>query len=100
MIRIVIENIVLFLMPTFAYLAYVIVNRRMTPPDANADGSQTGAGSAGLLDDAPLLYLFAAGVFLVVVTLVMFGSTTGGKPDQTYRPPVLKDGRIEPGHVE
>ena len=29
-----------------------------------------------------------------------FGSRTGGIPGQTYTPPSLKDGRIEPGHLD
>lgn len=96
MIRIVIENVLLFLLPTLLYVAYVAVMRSTAP-----DGSVPEAGAArpGLLDDAPLLYLFAAGVGLVLVMLVAFGSTSGGKPNQSYTPPSIKDGRIEPGHT-
>jgi TRAP-type mannitol/chloroaromatic compound transport system permease small subunit len=97
MIRILVENLLLFLLPTFLYLAYVFFNRATSEKDENGD---TAAAAGGLLDDAPLLYLFAAGVFLVVATLVVFGSNTGGKPNQPYVPPAIKDGRIEPGHVE
>ena len=43
---------------------------------------------------------FVAGAALVVITLVSFGSVTGGKPGQVYTPPSFKDGRIEPGHIE
>jgi len=53
-----------------------------------------------VLDDAPLIWLFVAGAALVVITLVSFGSVTGGKPGQVYTPPAFKDGRIEPGHIE
>jgi hypothetical protein len=96
MIRIVIENIFLFLLPTFVYLAYVLLTR----PAAGTGGGKGEVNTrGGLLEDAPLLYLFAAGVFLVVATLVMFGSNTGGRPNQGYTPPAMKDGRIEPGHV-
>jgi hypothetical protein len=88
MIRIVIENILLFLLPTIIYVAYVYMTR------------DEKSGPARLLDDAPLVWLFAAGAVLMLVTLVIFGSTTGGKPGQTYTPPVLKDGHIEPGHLD
>jgi hypothetical protein len=37
---------------------------------------------------------------LVVVTLIAFGSTTGGKPGQSYQPPELRDGQIEPGRLQ
>jgi hypothetical protein len=89
MIRIVIENILLFLLPTIVYVAYVYLTR---------DDEKLGA--ARVLDDAPLIWLFIAGAVLMLVTLVTFGSMSGGKPGQTYTPPVLKDGRIEPGHVD
>ena len=88
MIRIVIENILLFLLPTFIYVAYVYMTRDEKPE------------AARVLDDAPLVWLFMAGAVLMVVTLVTFGSMTGGQPGQTYTPPVLEDGRIVPGHVD
>ncbi len=88
MIRIVIENLLLFLLPTIIYIAYVYMTRDEKP------------GPTRVLDDAPLVWLFAAGAALMLVTLVIFGSMTGGTPGQTYTPPVLKDGRIEPGHVD
>jgi uncharacterized membrane protein len=85
MIRIVIENILLFLLPFAMYLAYVLLTRRST--------------SAGtVINEAPLIWLFLAGAVLVVGTLIYFGAISeGGRPDQTYTPPHMKDGRIEPG---
>jgi hypothetical protein len=88
MIRIVVENILLFLLPTFVYIAYVYMTREERP------------GATSVLDDAPLLWLFVAGALCVIVTLVAFGSISGGKPGQIYTPPVLRDGRIEPGHID
>ena len=88
MIRIVIENILLFLLPTVIYVAYIYLTREEKPE------------AARVLDDAPLVWLFMAGAVLMVVTLVTFGSMTGGKPGQTYTPPVLEDGRIVPGHID
>ena len=88
MIRIVVENILLFLLPTFVYVAYAYMTREERP------------GATSVLDDAPLLWLFVAGAVCVIVTLVAFGSVSGGKPGQIYTPPVLKDGRIEPGHID
>lgn len=93
MIRIVIENILLFLLPTIIYVAYITLTRRTrSPAGAPQDATK-------VLDEAPLIWLFIAGALLVIITLVAFGSTTGGKPGQSYQPPVLKDGRIEPGRV-
>ena len=85
MIRIVIENILLFLLPTAMYVAYVLLTRRAT--------------SAGtIVNDAPLVWLFVTGALIVAATLIYYGTTTpGGRPDQSYTPPRMKDGRIEPG---
>lgn len=88
MIRILAENVLLFLLPTIAYVAYVYMTSDEKP------------GAARVLDDAPIIWLFTAGVVIVLVTLIAFGSMTGGKPGQVYTPPILKDGRIEPGHLD
>ena len=85
MIRIVIENIVLFFLPAAIYVAYVVLTRD--------DPRQT------LFDGLPLVWLVAAGSAMVVVVLVAFGSSGGGRPDQHYEPPTMKNGRIEPGHI-
>jgi len=85
--RVIIENILLFLLPTAAYVGYALLTRRTTSAGA-------------LLNDAPLIWLFVAGALLVVVTLTLFGSTSGGKPGQEYTPARMKDGRIEPGQIK
>ena len=95
MIRIIVENVLLFLLPTLLYVGYVVVSRAQASGEAGEE-----AHAAGVLDDAPLLWLFGAGALLVIVTLVAFGSTTGGKPGQHYEPPSLEDGTIKPGHIE
>jgi Family of unknown function (DUF6111) len=86
MIRIVVENVVLFFLPAALYVAYVMFARGVTGKSA--------------LDTAPVLWLLIAGTSLVVLFLVSFGSTTGGKPGQTYIPPSYQDGKILPGRFE
>ncbi|WP_334151067.1 DUF6111 family protein [Hyphomicrobium sp.] len=98
MIRTVIENILLFLLPTFLYLAWVLFQRSRS--EAQEDGGRDRLGATHLLDDAPLLWLFASGALLVIVTLAFFGSSSGGKPGQHYQPSVFQDGKIQPGHIE
>ena len=89
MIRIVVENLLLFLAPTAIYLAYVYLTRR----------GETTTGD--VLAEAPIVWLCAAGAALVVITLVAFGTTSGGRPGQAYEPPVLGEGgKIEPGHLK
>jgi hypothetical protein len=89
MIRVVIENILLFLLPTLVYVAYVLLTR-------------TSASSAGaVISDAPLIWLFIAGALLVGATLVYYASITpGGSPGAVYTPPHMKDGQIEPGTLK
>lgn len=94
MIRVVIENMLLFLLPSLIYVTYVW----MTQPET-AKG-ETGQSAGEIMNDAPLLWLFAAGAVLVLLTLIAFGNTSGGRPGQHYEPPTMKDGHIEPGHIQ
>ena len=87
MIRVVIENILLFLLPTLVYVLFMLVRRRQNP---NASVQQ-------IFDDAPIVWLLGAGAVVMVAGLAYFGSTTGGKPGEQYQPPVYKDGKVVPG---
>ena len=90
MIRVVIENVLLFLLPAAAYVAYMLLMR----------SGNTSAGT--VINDAPLVWLFVIGALLVAATLIYYASITpGGKPGQVYIPPhVGKDGHIEPGQLK
>jgi hypothetical protein len=90
MIRAVIENVALFLLPSAMYLAYMLLMRRES-------------GSAGaVVNEAPLVWLFVAGALLVAATLVYYATINPGSPaGQTYTPPRMgKDGRVEPGQLK
>jgi len=89
MVRIVLENILLFLLPTAVYVGYVLLTRR-------------NVGSTGeVINDAPLVWLFVAGALMVAATLVYYATITpGGRPGQAYVPPRMKDGHIEPGQLK
>jgi hypothetical protein len=82
MIRAVIENIVLFLLPTVIYVIFAVLVR--------GDKQKP-------LDDAPVLWLVLGGALLVVTVLVVFGQTSGGHPGQHYDPAVFRDGKLQPG---
>ena len=87
MIRIVIENILLFLLPTIVYVIYVAATRDDT--------------HKGLLDGAPLVWLLMAGSVLMLLVLAFFANdSTGGKPGQVYVPPSMKGGEIDPGRIK
>lgn len=90
MIRIVVENVLLFLLPTAIYVAYMMLKRR----------TEGGPVSGNVLEDAPIVWLVGAGAALVIITLIAFGTVSGGKPGQTYQPPVFRDGKIEPGYIK
>jgi Family of unknown function (DUF6111) len=88
MIRIVLENVVLFLLPAFAYFTFKLATRRNETP------------AVRVVEEAPLAALFVIGSLLMVGTLVLFGSNQGGRPGQEYQPGVLKDGKIVPGWMK
>jgi hypothetical protein len=89
MIRAIIENIALFLLPSAIYLAYMLLMRR-----------ESGSASA-VVNEAPLVWLFVAGALLVAGPLIYYATITpGGVPGASYTPPRMgKDGRIEPGQL-
>jgi hypothetical protein len=88
MIRIIVENVLLFLLPTAMYIGYMLLTRTSAP-----------AGT--IINDAPLIWLFLAGALLLAATLVYYATTTpGGSPDQVYIPPHMKNGHIEPGTLK
>ena len=97
MIRTVIENLLLFLLPTALYVAWMLLQRYRSE---GLDEDGNGRAPARVLDDAPLLWLFASGALLVIVTLATFGTSSGGRPGQHYQPSILKDGKIQPSHIE
>jgi hypothetical protein len=97
MIRVVAENLLLFLTPAFLYFAYVLIAR--APEPGPSEGSRANSAEH-LFEGAPYISLFFAGTALVILTLLAFGSNSGGKPGQQYEPPTMKDGHIEPGHMQ
>lgn len=84
--RVIVENIILFLLPTVAYVSYRLMVGR---------ADQT---TSRVLADAPLLLLLAAGTMMVLVVLIAFGHVSGGKPGEVYVPTAVKDGKVIPGH--
>ena len=88
MMRLLVENAVLFLLPSALYFGYVALVRGPKP------------AGAGTLNDAPVIWLMIGGAMLVVFTLVAFSTSDGGKPGEAYTPAVLKNGQIEPGRIE
>ncbi|MGI9423672.1 MAG: DUF6111 family protein [Hyphomicrobiaceae bacterium] len=87
MIRVVIENILLFLLPTLIYVGFMLVRKR----------DQPSVGAKQIFDDAPIIWLLVSGAIMMIAGLAYFGSYTGGKPGEQYQPPSYRDGKIVPG---
>ncbi len=91
MIRLIVENILLFLTPTLIYVVFTMLRR--------GDAKDTTISAA--LNRAPLAILFTVGFVLMVSVLAYYGDNTEkGKPGQTYVPPQVVDGKLVPGHFE
>jgi drug/metabolite transporter (DMT)-like permease len=90
-LRIIVENIILFLLPACLYVGYMVLVRR------------TGQSPRQVMDDAPLLMLFVAGIALIAAILLAFGvrgAEDEGRPGQAYEPTVYKDGKLTPGRMK
>ncbi len=85
MIRITIENIFFFLLPTLLYVAWIAYQRDDWP------------GFGAVLREAPLLKLFVSGAAFMLIMLVLLSSRSQNTPGDVYAPPVFKDGKLQPG---
>ena len=86
MIRIVIENVFFFLLPSLLYLAYIAFIRNDWP------------GVGAVVRAAPLLKLFALGAALMLSSLFIFSSKSGHDPREQYTPPSYSDGTLKSGN--
>ena len=86
MLRIVLINILLFLLPFLIYAAFMIWVKGVAPNK--------------LVNTAPVLWLLIIGfalLFVFVGTLIQFHS---GDRGGTYRPSIIEDGVIKPGRID
>lgn len=88
MIRIILLNLLLLLLPTVLYVGYT----HLTSP-----GTPKGLGR--ILEGAPLPWLLLTGSVLAVGTMLFFGTPPDGRPGDRYHPPVFRDGKIVPGRL-
>lgn len=108
MLRLVVENILLFLLPTLLYVGYVLLRRHLD--DGAQQANQTGndqpetsppsANVGHVLSDAPFIWLALIGAGLVFAVLALYGSISTSNPDGRYEPAVYKDGKIVPGQIK
>lgn len=87
MIRVILVNLLLLLLPIMVYFGYVYF-RRLNAPDQD------------IMADAPIFWLLAAGAGLMLIGLIYLGQWERGDPGGKYVPPRFEDGVIVPGHIE
>jgi hypothetical protein len=88
MIRVIVECLLLFLLPSVAYFAYAYLAR------------PAGTSAARVANDAPVLMLSVLGAALVFTVMVLFGSVGDGRPGQSYVPAQVENGRVVPGRMQ
>jgi Family of unknown function (DUF6111) len=76
------------LLPFLLYWAYLSLARRRTGV----------AGAPSRWQEAPWIWIGAAGVALMIASLAVFGMSGGVKPGTRLVPPMLIDGKIVPSH--
>lgn len=87
MARVVVFDVLLFLLPFAGYAAWLVMTRGSL---ANATDWQI----------RTIAYLGIAGAVLLVGTLITFVTFQTSPPGQEYEPAHIEDGEIVPGHFE
>lgn len=87
MLRVLLINLFMFLLPFLLYVAYAYLVRRGQSPDS-------------VLRGAPIKWLVVAGLGLALATLISLVTFSGSGTEGTYYPPRLEDGVIKPGRVK
>ena len=87
MIRIILQNIILLLLPTVLYFSYMYLRR-------GGNRQDKAGNTTNVVDGAPLVLLFSIGAVLALGTMLYFVSFEQGQPGQNYTPPELRDGKI------
>jgi len=86
MLRIALIELLIFALPFLLYAAYVVWVK--------------GSAPAAVWGGAPVLWLFAVAVGLLLVAMLVLVQFSGGDREGTYHPPVLENGEIKPGRVD
>lgn len=92
MIRIALECGLVFLLPAALYFGYHFLAKDML-----RGASSTPKSPGEIVDEAPLVWLFALGTILLFGTLLAFATLQEPGIDKPYEPAVYKDGKITQG---
>ncbi len=86
--RIFLQYILPLAFPAALYMVWGLYHKRKAGEDSTVDFTK-----------GPWIKLFCAGIALTLVGLVIMNQVESEAPGGVYQPPVLKDGKIVPGHV-
>ena len=90
MLRVVLQQLLLFLLPIAVYLAYALWQRRRA--------RRAGVEPAGLAE-GPWFWLIIGGLALSIAGFVTLGVSTDGR-SLSYEPAHIENGRVVPGKIE
>jgi len=87
MIRVILINLFLLLLPFIVYFAYVYLVKG-------------GRAKNEPINFTPLIVLFAIGLILMMGAIAYFIQFESGEPGQRYIPPTVENGVLKPGRLE
>ena len=86
MVRVIVVNLAMFLLPFVIYTAFQFLTR-------------VDDGKASVIEGLPLLPLTLAGTVLVAITLAVT-ATMSEKHQGAYEPAVIVNGKVQPGRIK
>ncbi|MEC9367102.1 MAG: DUF6111 family protein [Pseudomonadota bacterium] len=86
MLRVVLVNFLMFLLPFLIYAAIALATGKRKIGE-------------GFWSDAPVKWLFVAGLGLMLIAVGALISFSGGGPGGSYEPPHMENGVIKPGRI-
>ena len=90
MLRVVLQQLLLFLLPIAGYLAYALWQRQR---------ARRAGGPVTALEQGPWFWLIAAGLVLSIAGFVVLGTESGGR-SMSYEPAHLENGKVVPGRTK
>jgi hypothetical protein len=87
MARIILLELVLFLLPFIGYAFYLYFSR-IDPMKRQS------------WVDSPIYWMAIGGLLLMIAGFVLTATFSGAPTDASYKPAQLRDGKILPGHID
>ena len=90
MLRVVLQQLLLFLLPIAVYLSYAYWQRERA--------RRTGSAAVGL-EQGPWFWLIAGGLILSIAGFVVLGTDKAGR-SMSYEPAHMENGKVVPGRTK